>query len=45
MQFILVFCHFTGICGQIKKTKIDWFEAEELAVTGEEIFDYLKKDF
>ena len=31
---------------QLRKTKIDRFEAEELAVTGEKIFDYLKsKDF
>ena len=27
------------------KTKIGWFEAEELAVTGDKILDYFKRKY
>ena len=32
-------------CRQRRKTKIGWFEAEHLAVTGEKNFDYQKEPF
>ena len=42
---IISFC-FLPIFAQLRKTKIGRFKAEELAVTGKKIFDYLKrKDF
>ena len=43
---IFGFCHFPDTFRQLRKTKIGQFEAEELAITGEKIFAYLKrKDF
>ena len=42
----LGFCPFPDACGQLKKTKTGRFEADELAVTWEKIFEYLeRKDF
>ena len=37
------FLSFPGTLGQLRKTKIGCSEAEELPVTGEKIFHYLKK--
>ena len=41
--FLFGFCQFPDTCGQLRKTKIGWFEAE-LAVTGEKLFRLSQKE-
>ena len=44
MQFLFGFCRFRDTSEQLRKTKIGWFEAEKLAVTGEKVFWLSQKD-